>query len=220
MTKEDEYIKDICKKFISKINKDIDELLFIYSGEKLNIELNINKIIKEIDKERNKINILVYDKNIKIKEEEKVKSKDIICPKCGEICIIKIDDYKIKLNECKNNHEINILLNEYDDTQNINEIICNNCKTNKNRIYNNELYICGTCNINICPLCKLKHNKEHKIIEYENKNYICNKHNESFISCCKKCKNNLCMVCEIEENNHEIISYKGIIPKKENIKMK
>ncbi len=97
-TKEDEYIKDICKKFTSKIDKDIDELFFIYSGEKLNIELNINKIIKEIDKERNKINILVYDKNIIIKEEEKIKSKDIICPKCGEICIIKIDNYKIKLN--------------------------------------------------------------------------------------------------------------------------
>ena len=57
-------------------------------------------------------------------------------------------------------------------------------------------------------------------MEYKNKNYICNKHNKAFISYCKKCKNNLCMICEIEENNHEIISYKGIIPKKENIKIK
>ena len=180
------------------------------------IKLNINKIIKEIDKE---INILVYDKNTIIKNEEIKKSNNIIYPKCGEICMIKIDNYKIKLNKCKNNHEINnILLNEYEDTQNINEnkIICNNCKINKNRIYNNELYICGECKINLCPLCKLKHYKEHKIIEYKNKNYIYNKHNEAFISYCKKCINNLCMICEIEENNHEIISYKGIILKKDN----
>ena len=35
------------------------------------------------------------------------------CPECGEICRIKINDYKIKLYECKNKHEIdNISLKE------------------------------------------------------------------------------------------------------------
>ena len=37
-------------------------------------------------------------------------------------------------------------------------------------LYNNELFICLNCNINLCPLCKSKHKKEHKIINYELKN--------------------------------------------------
>ena len=181
----------------------------------------MSQVIKQLDKERKKINILVYDKNITIINEKNIKSKDVICPKCGEICLITINNYKIKLNKCKYNHECNnILLNEFDNTQKINEskIICNNCNKNISKIYNNELYICCECKINLCPLCKLKHNKGHKLIEYNNKNYICNNHGESFISYCKNCNNNLCMLCEIEhDNNHEIISYKEIMPKKDNL---
>jgi hypothetical protein len=204
---KDDYIKDICIKFTSKIQIDLNNLIFVYGGELLNIELKYNEIIK--NKER--MNILVYDKNSTYinKNERIIKSKDIICLKCGEICRIKIINYKIKINECKNNHEYNnILLNEFDNTQNINEckIICNNCNNNKSKTYNNKFYICGECNINLCPICKSKHNKEHKIIDYDNKNYICNKHNELYISYCEKCKNNLCMQCEIEHNNsHKII---------------
>ena len=52
--------------------------------------------------------------------------------------------------------------------------------------YNNEMYICNGCDILLCPLCKNNHNKEHNIINYELKNYICNKHNESFIAYCKQ----------------------------------
>ena len=59
------------------------------------------------------MNILVYsnelDKNNE--KENKIKSKDVICPECGELCRIKIIDYKIKINECKNNHEYYLLLN-------------------------------------------------------------------------------------------------------------
>ena len=47
------------------------------------------------------------------------------------------------------------------------------------------------------------------LIDYDNKNYICNKHNEQNISYCDKCKENLCMRCDMEHNdNHKIISYK------------
>ena len=130
------------------------------------------------------MNILVYNRNSTIisnKNERIIQSKDIICPICGELCLINFKDYKIILNNCKNNHENIILLNEFENSQNINEnkIICNICSNNnKGKTYNNQFYICGTCNKNICPLCKEKHNKEHKILDYDNKNYICNKHND------------------------------------------
>ena len=60
--------------------------------------------------------------------------------------------------------------------------ICNN--NNKGKTYNNIFYICGACQKNICPLCKDKYNKEHAIIDYDNKNNICNKHNEQYSLYC------------------------------------
>ena len=117
-------MKDICNKFVNKTGIDINLIYFIYNGMQLNLELTLIQQINNIDKKRNEINILVYEKlkstliiNDGIKE-----SKEIICPKCKENCKIKINDYKIKLYDCKNNHEINnILLDEFNNTQNINK---------------------------------------------------------------------------------------------------
>ena len=94
------------------------------------------------------------------------KSKEVICPKCKEYIKRKINNYRIYLNECKNNHRIdNILISEFENKQfiNQNEIICDNCKiNNKSNTYNNEFYICNTCKKYLCPLCKKnKHDKNH-----------------------------------------------------------
>ena len=75
--------------------------------------------------------------------------------------------------------------------------------------------------MNICPLCKDSYNKEHILIDYDIKNYICHKHNEQFISYCDICKENLCKQCDMEhDNNHKIISYKDIKPNINEIKNK
>ena len=204
-------LKDICEKFCIKVGIDINKIIFIYGGEILNMNLKYKEIANEIDKKNLKMNILVYDNNSKNEKERIIKSKDVICPRCGEICIINFKEYKIILEKCKNNHENRIEIKDYENTQNINEnrIICGICeKNNKSKSYNNKFYKCGTCNKNICIICKEKHNKEHIIIDYENKNYICNKHNESLVSYCEICKENLCMQCQIEHNkNHKLISY-------------
>ena len=74
----------------------------------------------------------------KIKEEILwiIKSKEIICPKCNENILIKIDNYKINLFNCKNNHNIdNILLNEYENNIDISKIICDKCKLKKKVIH-------------------------------------------------------------------------------------
>ena len=216
-------MKDICNKFANKIGIDINLIYFLYNGIQLNLELN--QQINNINKDKNEMNIFVYEKlkNNIIIDEGIIKSNEIICPKCKENCKIKINDYKIKLYDCKNKHEINnILLDEYDITQNINElnIICNICKkNNKYKSYNNKFYICLLCKKNICLLCKSKHDNNHKIIDYDRKNYICNNHNENYISYCKECKMNLCLQCEIKHNdNHEIINYRNILPNENKIK--
>ena len=46
-----------------------------------------------------------------------VDAKDIICPKCLEQCRIKIEDYIIKLYDCKNNHLTTIKLDKFKETR-------------------------------------------------------------------------------------------------------
>ena len=74
------------------------------------------------------------------------------------------------------------------------------------------------CNkISLCQLCKRKHDKNHKIIKYEEKDTICNKHYEIYIKYCTECKINICIQCEKEHKNHNNIYYGEILPDKDNI---
>ena len=181
---KDEKIKEICKRYITKINNDIDKIYFIYNGDKINDDLNFNEHTNEENKKRNIMKILVYDINNSNNKENIYISDEIICPISKENILINIKDYyKINLFDCKYKHNIrNIFIKDYKNTQNIDisKIICNKCKmANKSNTYNNELYICNNCNMNLFPLCKLKHEKQHKIINYDLKNYMCYKHNFS-----------------------------------------
>jgi len=220
--KEDK-IEDMCNKYVNQNGIDIQSIYFLYNGMQFDLELpfNNNNII---DKNENDIKILVFEKTEKtvIINKGIIKSKEIICPKCQENCKIKMDEYKIKLYDCKNNHEINnISLDEYYETQNIDElnIICDICnKNNKCKSYNKKFYVCFICEVKLCPLCKKKHDKSHKLIDYDKKNYICDEHDEIFKSYCKECNINLCSKCEIGHNNHEIINYKNILPDENKIK--
>jgi len=145
--------------------------------------------------------------------------KDIICPNCGENCLLEIKDYKIYLNKCDNKHNINkILLDEFNNTQIKDEIKCNNCNKNKLEIYNNKIYKCCIFNINLCPLCKSNHNKDHKIlIDYDLINYVCKAHGERYSSYCSECERNICNECELEHNNsHNLIYYREIIKNRNN----
>ena len=149
--KRDEYMENIFKRCLIKINKDIRDVFFMCNGNIINGELKL----EEINNKDEEIKILVYDINNKIIEDRQIlrQSKDIICPECAEICLLDIKDYKIILNNCNKKHKReNILFDEFNDSQKINEvnIICNECKKNKNDIYNNQLYKCCTCKINIC----------------------------------------------------------------------
>ena len=139
------------------------------------------------------------------------KSNDIICPTCKEICKYEIKNYRVKLYDCKNGHIMeNIKFNEFENKQgiDISQIVCDKCKNNsKSNTFNNEFYICYECKMNLCPLCKSIHDKSHSIINYDNKNYICNQHNETFVKYCEDCKIDLCLSCLNEHKNHELISY-------------
>ena len=206
---ENDKMKDIVNKFIVKSQKQKSIIIFLYNGNKINEELTFKEQANELDNTRKKMNLLVYDNDDNNNNERKlIKSQDIICLECQENILINIKDYRINLYQCKNNHtKNNILLEEYENNQriDISEIKCNKCKDkNMKETYNNEFYICNTCNMNLCPLCKSSHNNNHNIIKYNDKNYICNKHNDTFIKYCEECKENLCILCENNHNNHNI----------------
>ena len=144
-----------------------------------------------------------------------INSNDIICPSCQELCKYEIIEHKIKLFGCKNKHKVeNIKLDEFYDTQciDLTKIKCEKCK-NKSKFdtFNNEFFKCYECNMNLCPLCKSVHDKTHPIIDYDKKNYICNKHNETFIAYCEDCKIDLCLSCINRHKQHEIIRYEDKI---------
>ena len=221
---DSETMKDIIKKFNAKSLININSVFFLYNGEIINEELTINDLPKP-NLDTNKISILVYDKNTNISIQNKglVKSKEIICPECKQNCLFKFDGVNtINLYGCKNNHEKEILIEEFENTQNIDasKIICcnyNNCNNNKFKSYNKQFYRCLTCKNNLCLLCKSTHSQSHYIIDFDKINYFCDIHNGLFTSYCKNCKKNLCMLCENEhnkDNNHNIIDYKRLIENK------
>ena len=204
-----EKMKDIIKKYIIKEGIDKNSIYFLYSGNKINEELILKEIIGK-NNDINKIKILV-NKIENLEDKDKIiKSNNIICPICGEISLINIKDYLINIYGCKNKHIINnILFNKFENTQNINisKIICDKCKEyNKGNTSENKFYRCNKCEMNLCIICKIKHDKNHIIIDYDDKDYICNKHNEGYIRYCNECKINICLSCEPEHINHNTIS--------------
>ena len=214
----EEKLIDIYKRFEtkSKLDLDISKLYFLCNGNKIDdINSSFKDIINKENIKTNNIKILINEIIENIENEKIIKSKEIICPKCYENILINIDEYKINLYDCKNGHKINnILFEEFEKIQNINisKIKCNNCKEkNKGNTYNNEFYRCILCNINLCPLCKVKHDNNHKIINYDNKNYICNMHNKTFTKYCKDCKLNICMKCWKDHKDHSFIDLGDII---------
>ena len=87
---------------------------------------------------------------------------------------------------------------------------------NKSESFNNIFYKCLSCNINLCPLCQVKHNQnqQHLIVDYSQRNYICKKHNEKYDSYCNKCNKNLCLICSSKhDSKHNITYFKDIISK-------
>ena len=221
------------EKFINIVNRSIfgnfinkDSITFLYAGSKIKTESLLSDIITEIDKDSNKMLIMVFYPIINQQDDEnnsKIKARELICPKCFESINIKIQNYKIFLSNCKNEHKIKELtFKNFEKTQNIDlkSIICNICnKKNKFNTNNNEFYKCTECNKNICPKCKSIHEKTHKVINYDNFYSICRTHLESYNSYCKNCRTNLCLKCEKDHINHEIIYFGDILPNPDEIRI-
>jgi len=176
-----EKMKNIIERLYTKINVTKNDIYALHNGQLLDVEINENQIPKN---QNNKKIILVYKyTDTTINNKVTKTSNEVICPICKEICLLEIKDYKISLYNCKNGHNSNLSIKEFNESQiiNLSDIICNICKErNKGNTHNNEFFKCLNCKYNICPLCKSNHNNNHNIINYDQINYICNEHNEQY----------------------------------------
>ena len=182
-------------------------LNFTYEGSTIKIQCKRNEYMKDIFKRytikisKDANDVYFMCNGSKINEASKLEE---ISNSDNEISILVYD-----LNNKKNE-------NKEEQLKKYKDIICNNCNKNKYEIYKNQLYKCCTCKINICPICKTKHDKDHILIDYELKNYLCNVHGEKYILYCKECNKNLCDLCEMEHNDHNYCSLNKLITNKEN----
>ena len=72
-------MREICEKFSTKVNKEMNSLIFLYGVYEINFELKFKEQANSLDINKNEMKILVYNN----------KNDEFICPKCEE---------KIKLN--------------------------------------------------------------------------------------------------------------------------
>ena len=86
-TKEDK-MKHICNRFAIKIDININSLLFIYGGNKINYELTFKQLANSMDNDINQIKILVY----------KSENDEFKCKKCGETIHLDVLNNIIKIN--------------------------------------------------------------------------------------------------------------------------
>ena len=222
---ENEKMEEICKRFATKIQTDITNLIFLYSGNTINLHNSLSQIMNNIDKQRKVVSILVNTINTITKTKtitNLIKSDIPICPECSETIKFDVNNYQIYLSECRNGHSKFLPINEYEKTQyiDLNKIICKSCGTNKNKVYDNKMYMCYTCNSVLCPLCKNNHDKKHAVVNYDFKNFLCERHYESYNSYCSYCKVNLCLRCQKYHQEQNIISFGNIFPEKDELLVK
>ena len=148
--KENEKMGDICKRFVTKAQEDKNNLYFVYASNNLKEELTFSQCANKDDIQRKKMTILVNSLNSNNSKKVLVRSKEVICPKCHESALINIKNYKLIIFNYKNKNKNVISLNDYENTQYIDEslIICSICKeNNKSNKYKNIFYRCNSCKI-------------------------------------------------------------------------
>ena len=201
--------QDVINKYFQKTLLEPESAAFIANGKEVNPSASVQSHMNKLDKDKKKLKVLVnMIESNEAPEEVITESEEIICPQCREHCRIAFEDFKIKLYECPNKHERkDINVSDFADTQKVNQskIVCQQCNfKNKGNCPKNEFYRCLTCSKNICLLCKSNHDRKHNIIEYEQRNYICQTHKEPLIKYCNNCKANICFDCEGHEEHESI----------------
>ena len=209
-----EQISSILQSFCHNFGIKRDNFAFLCNGMILNDQSTIQSLTPN---NNNQIIILVTDIGTSPPTKPVMRqSESIICPICKESIVLSVRDFKVSLFKCKNGHRMdNIPLRKFKETQNldISKILCSECKSSKANIYENKMHFCVKCKKNLCPLCKRTHDKDHKIVKYENKFFICEKDFGKFNNYCSTCDKAICSFCENEHDKHHKMTFGTIMGK-------
>ena len=145
---------------------------------------------------------------------------DYLCIECNEIPEITNVDYDKNILEkkCPKSKKIMSLSDFINEIKNQNNnMICKICnKTNDV----DGFKFCYLCNKIICPVCFIKHDKNHNMIDYHEYNNKCKIHfNQIYTSFCLFCKKNICFECKKSKDHkqHKRYDFIEIIPQESEI---
>ena len=203
--KEDK-MKDICNKFSSKININLNFLYFLYNGNQINLELTFKEQVNSFDNNRNQMNILVF----------KHENDGLKCQKCGGNISLPILDNILQYNknqkdiliEIKNQIENIISLNEVNNIIRkiklmkivLDNLITENEKNQKEieNILNNNANIINNINkINYTNTLNIKQNYNNSEIIYNSFDSNEQKIIESFIDKCNFNTSDYGVICNL-----------------------
>ena len=151
-----DYFSTIFWKYFQKSQLQQNSVIFFAHSVQIQENKRLIDIMNQTEKRDNKMYISVFRLYINDNEKVVVESKEIICPKCFEQCRIKIEDYNIRLYDCKNNHSSLMKLDQFHESQKIDlsQIKCNFCNNkNMGNSFNHTFFYCKNCGGNICVLC-------------------------------------------------------------------
>ena len=95
---ENDKMADVCQKFIMKAGTIINDVVFLYGGNKINLTLPVSSIISKFDRERKIFSIIVNDLSESNQNKQNIiKSTIPICPTCSENIKFDVNNYRITL---------------------------------------------------------------------------------------------------------------------------
>ena len=177
----------------------------------------LNKIIKNFDNKkdfRNVKNML----EIAFNTFNKCKTNYYYCININNILISYIQNNKYfkKVLSKEDNEYINEIKKQKEKIIQLNQLLVEKNKLknlNNNNIYENKNILKGIIDIQLL-------NEIKEINNYNDKNFICQNHKESFIKYCLICKENLCSQCENGHKGHDIFDFNSILLKKDELSKK
>ena len=219
----DDKMKDIISKLLSKMGKEKKNMVFLYNGVMINEELSFSHCANRLDRSRNFMNVVIIEgQNLNDDSINLKKSNYVICPQCKENAFLSLNDFRLSVTGCKSEHKSEDLeLKEFDKTQFVDQskIFCDKCHISKN---DNIFFACIKCQQILCSRCCEEHDESHKdyIKDFEEIHFYCNLHCNEYSFYCTDCKKELCPLCKDEHKEHKLIIYDIIMQDYNNLKNK
>ena len=185
-------IKYYCQKICQILNINIYNVYFICNQQNLIFELTVKELIDPRYNLVKDIIILIFDKNNNnIIDKVLIKSNEIICPTCKTFVNIFINDHKISICFCQNNHYVCFL------EEKPNQINCSCCR----KIFSYVSYKCNICKFYLCEIHKNSHKHLEELKLHQNNFSFQRKEEKNNINTNSNYYNEIMLQYNFDQNN-------------------